>query len=172
MSARARAAFSAGALLLLANCAHKDVGPGKSMVRTAARLPQLGQVTAGPQQLAGKVVLINFFATWCFPCVVETAELVRLQGTYERRGFSVLAIGMDEQGALVLEPFVRQYRLNYPVAVADDEVLGGTSVFGRIQKLPTTFLLGREGKVVAAWAGVASPKELEALIEREVSEGE
>lgn len=114
----------------------------------------------------GKVMLLTFFATWCFPCMVEVPHLQALQKDFSPRGFSVVAIGMDLEGAKVLRPFARTLEPPYPVLVADAEVREGRSPYGQIRELPTTYLLDREGQIVAAFSGSVNPEQLRKLIER------
>lgn len=113
----------------------------------------------------GKVVLLSFFATWCFPCMVEVPHLQAMQADYAPRGFSVVAIGMDLEGRKVLAPFEATLETPYPVLVADDEVREGRSPFGPIRALPTTWIIDRSGTVVAAFEGPADPRMLRNVIE-------
>ncbi len=112
------------------------------------------------------MVLVKFLATWCMPCLAELASVQELQRAHGGRDFTVVAVGMDLEGALVLEPFAQQYQLTFPLLVADDRIRAGQSPFGRIAALPTTFLLNRQGQVVLAYQGPVAPDGLDALIER------
>mgnify|MGYP000868610162 CR=1 FL=1 len=123
------------------------------------------------EQLRGRVALVTFFATWCFPCMLEVPNLVALQRDFGDRGFQVVGIGMDLEGRRVLEPFVESYGVGYPVLIADDEVRAGRSPFGAIRQLPTTYVLDREGKVAAAYTGPANPQGLRELVGRLVKQG-
>src|SRR5258708_1671977 len=80
-------------------------------------------------QFKGKVVLVNFWATWCGPCKIEIPWLVELQDKYAARGFTVLGVAMDEEGKSAVAPFVRKYQfkvdgtaqsMNYPILLAND----------------------------------------------------
>ncbi|MGI5862747.1 MAG: TlpA family protein disulfide reductase [Myxococcales bacterium] len=124
------------------------------------------------EQLRGRVALITFFATWCFPCMLEVPNFEALQRDFGDRGFQVVGVGMDLEGRRVLEPFVESYGVNYPVLVADDQVRAGRSPFGAIKQLPTTYLLDREGKVAAAYTGPANPQGLRELVARLVEQGQ
>jgi thiol-disulfide isomerase/thioredoxin len=112
------------------------------------------------------VVLVNFFATWCFPCIGVLGLLQQFQSKYGDRGFVVLAVGMDLEGPEVLEPFVTQYQLFFPVLVADERMRRGETPIGPITSLPRTVLFGKDGRLIAAFAGVPVPGELEELIAR------
>jgi len=96
----------------------------------------------------GKVVLINFWATWCPPCRNEMPLFVRVYKSYRDKGFEILAISTDSS----LDPvkkFVKEFRINFPVLYDDKNVV---SLYG-IQGLPTSFLIDREGKVVKVRLG-------------------
>jgi thiol-disulfide isomerase/thioredoxin len=116
------------------------------------------------------VVLVNFFATWCFPCLGLLPVLEQLQSRYGARGLLVLAVGMDLEGAEVLEPFARQYQLSFPVLVPDQRMRQGETPFGAIASLPRTVLFGKDGQLIAALAGVPVPADLEQLIARSVDQ--
>jgi thiol-disulfide isomerase/thioredoxin len=132
----------------------------------ALALPEVGARQAGPVELSGQVVLVNFFATWCFPCMAEVPTLEALQKTYGPQGFRVVAVGMDLEGEKVLVPFADYHALNYTVLVADETIRSGQSVFGPIIALPTSFLLDRQGRAVGGWQGVASHEVMAKAIEK------
>jgi peroxiredoxin len=139
--------------------------PGDGFLGALA-LPAVGPQRAAAANLSGRVVLVNFFATWCFPCVAELPTLEALQRDYGPRGLQVVGAGMDLEGAQVLAPFAEHYELRYPVLVADERILSGQSVFGTIVALPTSFILDRQGRVVAAWQGVAGHEDVAKAIEK------
>lgn len=120
--------------------------------------------------LEGRVVLVTFMATWCAPCLMELPYLVRLQEQHQARGFVVVAVGMDLEGDLVLGPFAREYQLPFPLVVADERLRKGDSPFGQISVLPTTFLLGRDGSVLAAFQGMASQPALSKAVAKAVEQ--
>jgi peroxiredoxin len=97
----------------------------------------------------GKVVLLDFWATWCGPCRIEIPGFVQLQDRYRAQGFAVIGISMDDGPAPVRE-FYREFKMNYPVAMADDKV---SELFGGIFGLPTTFLIGRDGRIYSKHVG-------------------
>ncbi len=107
-------------------------------------LPTLGGPPLALRSLRGKVVLVNFWATWCVPCQWEMPLMEKLYQAYKGRGFVVAAISLDQQGAVAVEPFVRQNRLTYPILL--DPTLQGARQFG-IRGLPATFLIGTDGYV-------------------------
>ncbi len=108
----------------------------------------------------GKVVMVSFIATWCFPCIADLPVMQKLQEDYGEKGYVTIGVGMDIDGPKVLRPFAEQYALPYPLVWASDELRNGETVFGRVHELPTRFLFARDGTLVLAFSGVAEPKEL------------
>jgi cytochrome c biogenesis protein CcmG, thiol:disulfide interchange protein DsbE len=100
-----------------------------------------GQVSLAAYR--GKVVLLNFWATWCSPCLIEVPHFVAWQQAYGQRGLQVIGISMDDDAQPVRAAYQR-YRLNYPV-VMGDEKLG--EMYGGIFGVPVTFLIDRSGKI-------------------------
>ncbi len=98
----------------------------------------------------GKVVLLNFWATWCPPCREEIPDLVSLQKQYAAQGLVVLGVSMDEGGPARVAAFAKKYAINYPVVMGTDEV---SDAYGGIQVLPTTFIIDRKGNVVDGLQG-------------------
>jgi thiol-disulfide isomerase/thioredoxin len=152
---------------LSAACAH---GPGAEALPTfamcAAALPRdsASAVPFEPARLRGKVVLVTFIATWCFPCLAELATLDKLQRDYGAQGFQNVLVGMDLEGRKVLEPFAANYELRSPLVVSTPALRDGETPFGRIRELPTRVLFDRDGQVVAAYAGVIAWPELQKAV--------
>ncbi|MBI4476335.1 MAG: TlpA family protein disulfide reductase [Acidobacteria bacterium] len=102
----------------------------------------------------GRVVLLDFWATWCGPCKIEIPWFVEFQNKYGNQGFSVLGV-LVEDSEDKLKPFADQYKMNYPVLIGIDRE-DVTNAFGPIWGLPTTFLIGRDGKICKKHAGLIS----------------
>ncbi len=157
------------AAALLTGCAAKQASPPtESPAYGALALRSVGPTRFDAASLRGKVLLVEFFATWCFYCVADVPSLIKAQELYGPKGFTVVAVGMDLEGEKVLRPFAESYQLPYPVLVADPVIRSGQSAFGPIKALPTTFLLDREGRALVAYEGVALPKDLFDLVGRAV----
>jgi peroxiredoxin len=99
----------------------------------------------------GKVVLLNFWATWCGPCKAEIPWFLEFESKYKSQGFAVLGVSMDEDGWKIVQPFIEMMRVNYPMMLGDD-ALG--SKYGGIDSLPETFLIDRKGRVAAKQTGL------------------
>lgn len=113
-------------------------------------------------RLRGRVVLIDFWATWCGPCREEIPTLKKLQERYGPRGLSVLGLSLDGEAAPVLA-FRRQAGLNYPVALAD---LSTTARFGGVLGLPTLYLVDRAGVLRRRFQGLDTGPAVEAAVRR------
>ena len=97
----------------------------------------------------GKVLVINFFATWCPPCLKEIPEFIEIQKQYGGKGVQFIGICVDGTRAEVLG-FVKTHAINYPVAMDNQDL---ASIFGDIQGVPTTFVVDRNLKIVDQWVG-------------------
>jgi len=109
----------------------------------------------------GQVVLINFWATWCSPCKREIPWLVEFQTKYVDRGFTVLGLSVDEDGWISVAPYLDTAAINYPVAIATDEVTTG---YGGITAVPMSFVIDRNGRVASTHLGLLNRDDVEAEI--------
>ncbi len=108
----------------------------------------------------GKVVLLNFWATWCPPCRQEIPGFVELQEKYGTQGFVVVGVAMDEDPQAVV-PMARKLGINYPLVYGNALVAAS---YGGVSTIPSTFLIGKDGKI-RAWSETAlDTKKLEAVI--------
>src|SRR5688500_8644402 len=101
----------------------------------------------------GKVVLLNFWATWCGPCKIEIPWFVEFEQKHKDQGFAVLGVSMDEEGLEVVGPYLQETKVNYRVLLGTDSV---AQLYGGVDSLPTSFLLDREGKIASAHVGLVS----------------
>ena len=114
----------------------------------------------------GKVVLLNFWATWCGPCKVEIPWFMDFQKAYKDRDFAVVGVSMDEDGWDAVKPYVEQKKMNYRVVLGNDQV---SQLFGNVDSLPTTIVIDREGRIASMHVGLVAKstyqKEIEKLLE-------
>ena len=128
----------------------------------------------------GKAVLINFWATWCGPCKLETPWIVELRNKYASQGFEVIGIdsegddlpptdtaGLAKEKAAVAE-FVKLEHMPYPVLLGGD---GLTKPYGGLEAMPTSFYVDRNGTVVSSQMGISSKDDMEAKIRKAIEGG-
>jgi thiol-disulfide isomerase/thioredoxin len=109
----------------------------------------------------GKVVLLDFWATWCPPCKVEIPWFMEFQSKYGPKGLSVIGISADDSVAK-LKPFVDQYKMNYPVLIGDGrDDIKGPKVYAVGWGLPKTFVIGRDGNICKTHLGLSSKEVFE-----------
>ena len=110
----------------------------------------------------GKLVLVNFWATWCGPCKVEIPEFVDLYAQYKDRGFVILGVLTEDTPSRdELKAFTSENKMTYPIFQPSEEF---ESEFGTIYALPTSFLIGRDGSVCGKQLGPISKESLEKSI--------
>jgi peroxiredoxin/YHS domain-containing protein len=103
------------------------------------------------ESLKGKVVLLDFWATWCAPCIKSMPELQALHRKYADRGFAVVGISIDEGGPAKVKKFVASKKITYPIAL-DSEKNPAWDAY-RVKAVPAAFLLDRQGRIIAQWTG-------------------
>jgi peroxiredoxin len=109
--------------------------------------------------LRGKAVLINFWATWCAPCKIETPWIVDLQKQYEAQGLQVLAVSMDDESSTEdVKKFAQEMKMTYPILRGTEEV---GDEYGGVEFLPTIFFVGRDGKVTGRILGLRGRQDIE-----------
>ena len=116
----------------------------------------------------GKIVVLDFWATWCGPCRQEIPMLVSLYEEFRDRGLVVVGVGLDKDGAKALAPFAESNRVSYPVLVGD-QALGRTY---KVTAIPSTYVIGRDGTIVSKHVGFdpAVASALRADVERLVAQ--
>jgi len=169
--------LAAAAAVAFTGC--KSGGSQAAALGTEKPLPNAPDVTFKDLQgkdvsvasLKGKVVVVNFWATWCEPCQVEIPWMIGFQKKYADKGFTLLGVAMDEEGKSVVEPYVQKTQfdvdghpttMNYPIVLGDDDLAGK---FGGLLGLPTTYVITRDGKVAKRYIGLATEADLDKLIQ-------
>lgn len=115
----------------------------------------------------GKVVLLDFWATWCAPCLEEVPHFVDLQKRLGGDGLQVIGISMDDEPKPVQE-FYRTHGMNYPVALGDAKL---AESYGGILGLPVAFVLDRNGHIVKKFVGATDPAKIEEEVRRVLQSG-
>jgi len=113
--------------------------------------------------LRGKAVLLNFWATWCGPCKIETPWLVELQNQYGSQGLQVVGVAMDDSGKEDIAKFAKDMGVNYPVLLGKEAV---GDAYGGVPALPESFFIGRDGKIVDKIIGLKGRAEIEDSIKK------
>jgi cytochrome c biogenesis protein CcmG/thiol:disulfide interchange protein DsbE len=112
----------------------------------------------------GKLVFVNFWATWCGPCRMEIPHFVELVDEYGDDGFAILGISVDDPRDFEKIPgFAEKFNINYPVLYANGQVV---QMYGGIGSIPTTFVINREGKALGKIVGARSKEEFEGIIKQ------
>jgi peroxiredoxin len=114
----------------------------------------------------GKVVLLNFWATWCAPCLTEIPTFEAWQNTYGAAGLQIVGVSMDDDAAPVKRAYAK-YRLNYPVAMGDTQL---AESFGGVLGLPLSYLIDPDGRIVGRYQGDLDLAQLESKIKSLLSQ--
>jgi len=113
--------------------------------------------------LRGKAVVVNFWATWCGPCKIETPWLVELQNQYGAQGLQIVGVAMDDSGKDEIARFAKDMGMNYPVVLGKEAV---GDAYGGVPALPESFFIGRDGKIVDKIMGLEGRSEIEDAIKK------
>lgn len=147
----------AGVVLLLIACTQPDppfvkaekdrqTAPGFSLQDSAGATFKLADYR-------GKVVLLNFWATWCGPCQEEIPWFIDFEREFKSRDFEVLGISLDERGWDAVKPYIVRKKVNYRVAIGDAAL---AQLYGNVEGLPTTFVIDRQGRIARIHVGEAA----------------
>jgi thiol-disulfide isomerase/thioredoxin len=156
--------------------AHADYSPDKSIGMPAPEVhfKDIDGKGVSLSDYSGKVVLVNFWATWCDPCREEIPWLIDMQRKYGAKGFTVLGVAMDEEGKSVVAPFVakehfnvsgEQLTMSYPILIGNDDI---ANKFGGLLGYPTSILISRDGKQVKRITGLIGYEEISHAIESQL----
>jgi thiol-disulfide isomerase/thioredoxin len=160
-------------LLLGVGCARqKEMETPPPKVTGVADLPLLGLAPAwqmkdlsgnvvSSEQFKGKIVIVDFWATWCGPCKMEIPGYIEMTKKYGAEGLVIVGVSVDQAGPDVVKEFVAKNGMNYPVVMFDENVM---AAFGGIEAIPTTFLIDRAGQVRNRKVGAEPTAEYEAKV--------
>ncbi len=160
-------AVIAAAMLFFGFHAARRSGPPQLVTKATAApdftLESLDGKDVRLSDLRGKAVLLNFWATWCGPCKIETPWLVELQNQYGSQGLQVIGVAMDDSGKDEIAKFAKDMGVNYPVLLGKEAV---GDAYGGVPALPESFFIGRDGKIVDKIIGLKGKGEIEDSIKK------
>jgi thiol-disulfide isomerase/thioredoxin len=160
------------ALVLLLILVSPQATPERSRQAPALALKDLRGRAVRLSDYRGKIVLLNFWATWCAPCRAEAPDLVRLQRDYGVEGLQVVGVTYPPESRAAVRRFVRGFKINYPILLG---TRASKSLFIEGETLPATIVIDREGRVRALIEGILLPEEFEEqikpLLEKPTTQG-
>ena len=124
-------------------------------------LPKLDGSPVKLSDMKGKIVIIDFWATWCPPCRQMIPELKKVYNEYNNKGVEILAISLDEGGTQAVQSFVESANINYTVLLGSRDV---SKKFGQVNAIPTSFIVDREGNIRDKHIGFRDAEDMEAVI--------
>jgi len=155
------------ASLALSTKAPADLTPANS--RKAAPDFSLEDSTGAVIKLSaykGRVVLLDFWATWCTGCKVEIPWYVKFQDKYKKTGLSAIGVSLDDDGWKSVKPFLQEHKINYPIVIGNWDTMGKSFSF---DSMPATLLIDRGGKIADLHVGMvdkdAFEREIKILLE-------
>lgn len=172
---------------MLANAGHAELVPTGDAAMTSSplighpapnfTLEDLNGKKVSLSSYKGKPLLVNFWATWCGPCKLETPWLVELRDEYAPKGFEILGISTDDidrndaarfsEEKKEIAHFVQQMHMDYPVLIDGDAL---SHPYGGLDAMPTSFFVDRKGTVVAVQMGITSKEDMEAKIKKTMAD--
>jgi len=144
-------------LSLLALCGTLFTAAACADTAAPWKLKDLDGKTVSLSDFKGKVVVLDFWATWCPPCRMEIPHFIALQKQYASQGMSVVGISLDESPDAVVA-FAKKEGINYPIVMGDEKVVAD---YGNIEAIPTTFIIDQNGKIVNKYVGYTEPDVIE-----------
>ncbi|MCX7985056.1 MAG: TlpA family protein disulfide reductase [Bacteroidetes bacterium] len=114
-------------------------------------------------KLRGKVVVLNFWATWCPPCRAEIPDFISVYSKYKEKGVEFIGIALDKEGWKPVKNFVSRAGINYPIVLGTPQVV---QAYGGIEAIPTTFIVDKEGNIAGHRVGLLRGAELEKAIQQ------
>ena len=130
-------------------------------------LPKLDGNLLKSSDLEGKVVIVDFWATWCPPCRQMIPELKKVHNKYKNSNFEIVAISLDEGGAEAVKKFVSDSDIDYTVLLGDRDV---TKKFGQINAIPTSFIIDKQGNIRDKHIGFRNAEDMENIVKALLSE--
>jgi peroxiredoxin len=147
--------------LLMTGCSkphsvRADAKDGKGAKAPDFTLKDSTGATVKLSDYRGKVVLLNFWATWCGPCQIEIPWFIEFQQQLKDKDFAILGVSLDEDGWTSVKPYLEKKKINYRVMIGTEEV---STMYGGVDSLPTTFIIDRDGLIASKHEGLVSKSE-------------
>lgn len=173
--------FLIAGLALWSGCSSKESAKSESPAQAAAKAEQAKRPMAADftlhaldgsevslRQFRGKVVLLNFWATWCGPCRREIPDFIAMTDDYKDKDFEIIGVSVDQGGVNQVRPFVRSAKINYTILVDGGRI---SPAYGGIPSIPTTFMIDREGRIAEKFVGLRGRHVFENAAQRLLAEG-
>ena len=163
---RFAAGLAALALVAGAALAEPDIKPWKGKATLPLARNDMAGKAVDLKQLQGRVLVVNFWATWCEPCKMEIPWFAEFQTKYGPRGFQAIGVSVDDT-VEKLKPYVAKYKMNYPVLIGlnHDDI---QNAYGPLWGIPVTAIVSRDGRICVKHSGISSKqnfeKEIQALL--------
>ena len=153
------------ALLVAAivGCSRSDSGQDLSKGAPDFTLPAVDGSMVSMSDYSGKVILVDFWATWCPPCNDMIPVLSELHKQYSDKGLVILGVSLDQDGLGVLGTFVHENMIPYKVVMGDNRI---SNSFGGVSSIPTLYMVDREGRLVRKLMGYHSYRQLEEQVKK------
>jgi Peroxiredoxin len=153
---------------VLGSVANRHPLYGKPAAEIAGDTADGGKFVLSEQR--GKLVLVNFWGTWCGPCQMEIPDFIALQEKYASRGFTIVGVALDDDPSVPNEEdlarvnaFAKKFGINYPLVLSSREL---QNAYGGVSAVPTSFLISKDGKILNAWVGLVTQDQLIPEIEQ------
>jgi peroxiredoxin len=167
-SFRAISAFAVAGLLAVGSLLFGQERPASAAPEATAqpaptwKLKDLDGRDVTSEQFKGKVLVVDFWATWCAPCLEEIPGYVALQKKYRDAGLVIVGVSVDRRGPNYVKQFAREHGIDYTLVMADEAI---ADAFGGFDAIPTTFLISRDGRIVHRKTGAMATEEYEKLVQ-------
>jgi thiol-disulfide isomerase/thioredoxin len=151
-------------LLVAAVCGVLRADPVTPTPAPAWKLRDVNGALVSSEQFKGKVVVVDFWATWCGPCRSEIPGYVALQKKYAKDGLVIVGMATNDEGPETVRKFIEAHGINYQIVIGEESVAAAFGGFEGIQGIPTTFIVNRAGQIVDRKVGAMEASEYERLV--------